>query len=154
MNGNFVSQEPHRLLTDRPIDLASLVAAVSAADRGGVVTFVGLVRNHQDGRAVDRLEYSAYPAMAEAECATIVAEAEARWPARLAVQHRVGLLLVGETAVAVAAGAAHRAEAFEACRYAIEQLKRRVPIWKKEFYQDGAMQWVDPARVANEVTHS
>jgi len=83
-----------------------------------------------------------------------VAEAEARWPVRVALEHRIGGLEIGDVAVAVAAGGAHRDEAFAACRFVIEEVKRRVPIWKKEFYEDGAVQWVDPARVANEVTHS
>jgi molybdopterin synthase catalytic subunit len=130
-------------LTDQSIDPASLLASVSGADRGGVVSFLGLVRNHNAGRAVDRLEYSAYSAMAETECAAIVREAEQNWPVRLALRHRVGQLRIGEVAVAVVAAAAHRGEAFEACRYAIEQLKRRVPIWKKEHYADGSVEWVD-----------
>lgn len=132
------------MLTRTPIELAPLVAAVSDPTHGGVATFVGLVRNHQDGRSVGQLEYSAYEPMAEAEAARIVAEAEARWPARIALRHRLGTLMIGEVAVAVAAGAAHRGAAFEACRYVIEELKRRVPIWKKEHYTDGTLAWVDP----------
>jgi len=126
------------------LDLEQLIARVSGPERGGVVTFLGMVRNHQDGRSVLRLEYSAYEAMAEAECARIVAEAEARGPARVALVHRLGVLAIGDTAVAIAAAAAHRTEAFEACRYVIEELKRRVPIWKKECYADGTVAWVDP----------
>ena len=136
-------KSPNPLLTEGPIDPAPLLAEVSGADRGGVVTFLGLVRNHHDGRAVERLEYSAYSAMAETEGAAIVPEAERTWPVRLAMRHRVGALRIGEIAVAVVAAAAHRAEAFEACRYAIEQLKQRVPIWKKEHYADGTVEWVD-----------
>lgn len=93
----------------------------------GIASFLGLVRNHQDGRPVLRLEYSAYGPMVEAETARIVAEAEAHWPAWVAVQHRVGALAIGEVAVAVVAASAHRAPAFEACRYVIEELKRRRP---------------------------
>jgi molybdopterin synthase catalytic subunit len=131
-------------LTRSAISQDALVAQVSGPDRGGVVTFLGLVRNHQDGKGVLRLEYSAYEPMAEAESARIVAEAEARWPARVALLHRVGELGIGDVAVAVATASAHRAQAFEACRYVIEETKRRVPIWKKEFYADGTVGWVDP----------
>lgn len=133
-------------LTHAPVDLPSLLAAVQAPERGGVATFLGLVRNHQDGRAVARLEYSAYEPMAEAESARIVAEAEGRWPVRIALSHRLGTLAIGDVAVAVVAASAHRAPAFEACRYVIEELKRRVPVWKKEFYADGSVVWVDPTR--------
>ncbi len=133
-------------LTHAPVDLNSLLAAVSAPERGGVATFLGLVRNHQDGRTVARLVYSAYEPMAEAEAARIAAEAEGRWPVRVALSHRLGDLAIGDVAVAVVAASAHRAPAFEACRYVIEELKRRVPVWKKEFYADGSVLWVDPTR--------
>jgi molybdopterin synthase catalytic subunit len=131
-------------LTREPIGLDDLVVAVAAPDRGGVATFLGLVRDHQDGRAVLRLEYSSYEPMTEAEAGRIVAEAEARWPVRVALRHRLGALTVGETAVAVAAASAHRAPAFEACRWVMEEVKHRLPIWKKEFYADGTVSWVDP----------
>jgi molybdopterin synthase catalytic subunit len=129
-------------LSDAPLDLATLIARVQAADRGAVTSFLGLVRDHHDGRGVIRLEYSAYAPMAEAECARIVSEAEARWPVRVALEHRIGTLEVGDAAVAIAAAAAHRDEGFAACRFVIEEVKRRVPIWKKEFYADGAIEWV------------
>jgi molybdopterin synthase catalytic subunit len=129
-------------LSDVPLDPAELSARVAAPEQGAVVSFVGLVRDHHGGRRVARLEYSAYGPMAEAECARIVAEAESRWPVRIALEHRVGALEIGDAAVAVAAGAAHRDEAFAACRYLIEEVKRRVPIWKKEFYADGSVEWV------------
>lgn len=135
-----------RHLTHQPIDLSPLLQQVSGPDRGGIATFVGLVRNHQDGRQVLRLEYSAYEPMAEAESARIVAEASQRWPATVALLHRLGSLAIGDTAVAVVAASAHRAAAFDACRYVIEEVKRRVPVWKKEFYADGAIEWVDPTR--------
>jgi molybdopterin synthase catalytic subunit len=130
-------------LTRTPVDLGTLVAEVGDADRGGVVTFLGLVRNHHQGRGVRSLEYSAYEPMADAEAARIVAEAESRWPIRVAMRHRLGSLLIGDIAIAIAAAGAHRAEAFEACRYVIEETKRRLPIWKKEFYEDGSVGWVD-----------
>ncbi len=132
------------MLTRSGIDLGALVAAVSGPDRGGIATFLGLVRNHHGGREVLRLEYSAYEPMAEVETARIVREAEARWPVRVLVRHRLGELAIGDAAVAIAAAGAHRAEVFEACRYVIEELKHRVPIWKKEYYADGTVVWVDP----------
>lgn len=135
-------------LSEAPLDLSSLVAAVSGPGLGGTCTFLGTVRDHQAGRAVVGLEYSAYGPMAEATLAAIVAEAEGRWPVRVAVAHRLGRLAVGDAAVAVAAGAAHREEAFAACRYVIEELKRRVPIWKRERYADGTEAWVDPTAAA------
>jgi len=108
------------------------------------VTFVGAVRNHHAGRAVLRLEYSAYGPMADLEFARILEEAESRWPAKVAAEHRVGTLEVGDVAVIVVAAAPHRGAAFDACRYVIEEIKRRVPIWKREHYVDGTAGWVDP----------
>ena len=135
-------------LSARPLEVAALAAEVESSGRGAVVSFAGLVRDHHGGRAVVRLEYSAYEPMAEAECARIVAEAEARWPVAVALRHRLGELAVGETAVAAVASAAHRGEAFEACRHVIEQVKSRVPIWKREYYADGSVAWVDPTTPA------
>ena len=132
-------------LTPDPIRLEALIESVLSPSRGGVATFLGIVRDHHAGRAVVELSYEAYGPMAEAECARIVTEAEARWPVQVAVRHRVGKLVIGDTAVAIAVAGAHRAEAFEACRYVIEELKRRVPIWKRERYHDGSEAWVDPS---------
>jgi molybdopterin synthase catalytic subunit len=129
-------------LTSSPLDLAVLIGGVEASDRGAVTSFLGLVRDHHGGRKVIRLEYSAYAPMAEAELARIVEEAEGRWPVRIALAHRIGALAVGDASIAVAAGSAHRDEAFAACRFVIEEVKRRVPIWKKEFYADGTIEWV------------
>jgi molybdopterin synthase catalytic subunit len=129
-------------LTTETIELAGLVTQVEAPDCGGVACFLGMVRNHQAGREVVQLEYSAYEAMAEAECASIVREAEARWSCTVALRHRIGTLEVGDTAVAVAAAARHRDAAFAACRFVIEEVKRRVPIWKKEYFRDGTVEWV------------
>ncbi|MGE0355213.1 MAG: molybdenum cofactor biosynthesis protein MoaE [Gemmatimonadales bacterium] len=131
-------------LTERPIDIALLISLVEAPGRGGIASFLGTVRDHHAGRQVERLEYTAYRPMAEAECARIVAEAEARWPARIALEHRIGALGVGDIAVAIVAASAHRDGAFDACRYVIEELKHRVPIWKREYYTDGSVAWVDP----------
>jgi molybdopterin synthase catalytic subunit len=121
-----------------------LVARVQSPGYGAVTTFIGTVRNHHAGRDVVALEYEAFGPMAEAECARIVAEAETRWPCRIALMHRTGRLVLGDAAVAIAAASAHRDESFQACRYVIEELKRRVPIWKRERYADGTEAWVDP----------
>jgi molybdopterin synthase catalytic subunit len=130
-------------LSEHPLDVAAVVARVSGPGIGGIVTFLGAVRDHARGRVIERLEYEAYAGMAERELDAIAAEAARRWPGvRVAIAHRVGRLEIGELAVVVAAGAAHRAEAFEACRFAIDTLKQRVPIWKKEFATDGEY-WVD-----------
>lgn len=131
-------------LRDRPIIAAELVAAVTGPARGGVAVFLGTVRDHHAGRAVIDLEYSAYLPMAEAVIETLIAEARSRWPVEVAIEHRVGRLAIGDIAVGIAAAGGHRAEAFEACRFLIEELKVRVPIWKRERYADGSEAWVDP----------
>lgn len=130
-------------LTPLPIRLEELVNQVTGPERGGVVTFLGLVRNHHEGQGVTELSYSAYEPMAEATCGEILAEAEARWPVRIALRHRLGNLAVGDAAVAIAVAGDHRDEAFAACRHVIEELKRRVPIWKRETYADGTEAWVN-----------
>lgn len=134
-------------LTTAEIDVASLTRDVSGADRGAVSIFLGTVRNTNEGRAVDGIDYSAYDAMAIAEMNRIVAEAEARYPGvAIALEHRTGTLAVGDISVAIACAHAHRAPALDANRYVIEELKHRVPIWKREHYLDGTSEWVDPLR--------
>jgi MoaE-MoaD fusion protein len=129
-------------VVDRPLRLEDVVAAVSGEAYGGLVTFSGSVRNQTRGRRVLRLEYEAYPPMAERQLAVIGAEAAERFGGtRLAIMHRVGTLAPGELAVVIAAAAPHRKEAFRACEHAIERLKEDVPIWKKEFFEDGEI-WV------------
>ena len=126
-----------------PIDLAALLALVQAPSLGGVAVFLGTVRDHHAGRAVVRLEYEAYPEMAESEMRKIAEEAKGRFGvARIAVAHRTGRLEIGETSVAVVVGSAHRREALEACRFVIDTLKRTAPIWKRELYEDGAA-WIE-----------
>ncbi|HEV8598479.1 MAG TPA: molybdenum cofactor biosynthesis protein MoaE [Gemmatimonadales bacterium] len=137
-------------LSQRPLELNELLRAVAAPERGGVSSFVGLVRDHHGGRPVRGLAYSAYEPMAEAVCGEIIAEAESRWPVRVALQHRLGELTIGEVAVAIAVAGNHRDEAFAACRYVIEELKRRVPIWKRETYADGTVEWVEEGRAKSE----
>ncbi|MEO7138083.1 MAG: molybdenum cofactor biosynthesis protein MoaE [Gemmatimonadales bacterium] len=129
-------------LTEAALDLGELLRAVQSPEHGGIACFLGTVRNHHGGREVLRLEYSAYGPMVEAECARIVAEAEARWQVAVALRHRIGRLEIGDAAVAVVAASAHRDEAFVACRHVIEELKRRVPIWKREVFADGTVEWV------------
>lgn len=130
-------------LSEHPLDPAEVAARVAGPDTGGVVTFTGTVRDHARGRAIRHLEYEAYPAMAEREMERIADAAAERWSgARVAIAHRVGHLEVEELAVVVVAAAPHRAEAFEACRFAIDAIKRAVPIWKKEVATDGEY-WVD-----------
>ncbi len=129
-------------LSEQPVDLGTLIAGVQSPERGGIACFLGTVRNHHQDRGVLRLEYSAYAPMVEAECARIVAEAQSRWDVAIGLRHRVGRLEVGEVAVAVVAASAHRDEAFVACRHVIEELKRRVPIWKREYFADGSVEWV------------
>jgi molybdopterin converting factor subunit 1 len=127
---------------DSPLSLAEVVACVEAPEQGGIVTFTGTVRRNGQQPNVVRLEYEAYVPMAEEVLATIATELEHEWPGtRVAIHHRTGSLAVGEVAVVIAASAPHRAEAFEACRAAIERLKARAPIWKKEIGADGAV-WV------------
>lgn len=129
-------------VVERALSLDEVVRAVGGEAFGGLVTFSGCVRGETRGRRVVKLEYEAYPGMAEKELARIGAEVASRWPAtRLAMVHRVGTLVPGELAVVIASAAAHRKEAFAGCAYALERLKESVPIWKKEHFEDGAV-WV------------
>jgi len=136
-----------------PLELGRLIGAVRAgagdADAtgadGALVTFLGLVRNHHAGRRVRYLEYEAYEPLALKVFRGIAGEASQRWPgARLALHHRVGRLEIGEASVAIVAASAHRAEAYAACRYAIERVKQIAPIWKHEFFEGGDV-WVEGA---------
>ncbi|HEV2132217.1 MAG TPA: molybdenum cofactor biosynthesis protein MoaE [Longimicrobiaceae bacterium] len=130
-------------VTHEPLDSAAILREVATPSDGAVLLFWGIVRDHNEGREVDHLEYQAYTEMAEAELRRIVTEAATRWETgEIAVVHRLGRLEVGEASVAIAVAAPHRAETYEASRYVIEELKRRVPIWKKEGYLDGAGEWL------------
>lgn len=130
-------------VTREPIDPAALLDGVVSASDGAALLFWGVVRNRNDGRAVTHLEYEAYAEMAEATLAEIVAEARERWEVGgIGVVHRIGRLEVGEGSVAIAVASPHRAEAYEASRYVIEELKRRVPIWKREGYAEGGSEWL------------
>jgi molybdopterin synthase catalytic subunit len=132
----------HVRVVDTPLSLDRCIAAITGPDVGGITTFTGLVRRTNLGRDVERLEYEAYAAMAEKVMSELCDAIEAEVPgARLAVEHRVGVLGIGDLAVVIAAGAPHRAEAFTACRALIDRLKEHVPIWKKEVGPDGA-EWI------------
>lgn len=135
-------------LTEQPIDLRALEARVQRPDRGAVVSFVGQVRDHHAGHQVTSLNYSAYQPMAEKICTDIVASAETKWPVSIAMVHRIGELVIGDLAVAIVVSAAHRDEAFAACRWVIEEVKTRLPIWKRELFVDGTEVWVDPTVAA------
>jgi molybdopterin synthase catalytic subunit len=127
------------------IDTAGILREVSANSNGAAVLFVGTVRETNDDRAVLGMEYSAYVPMAEKTLAEIASEAQQLFnTGHIVVQHRVGELELGEASVVIAVAHPHRASAFDAARYVIEELKRRVPIWKKEHYVDGTREWVDP----------
>ena len=127
----------------RPIDLSALLAEVEAARNGASVLFVGTVREQNEGRPVSGIEYAAYEAMAERELAAIVAECCVRFgTGDVVAEHRIGHLVIGEASVAIAAAHPHRAQAYEASRFVIEQIKRRLPVWKREAYVDGTREWV------------
>ena len=132
-------------LTRDVIDHQRLTESVRRAHCGAVVTFLGTVRDLTDGRVTAALDYEAYPGMAEKKLAEIEADVCRRWPVgAIAMEHRLGRLEVGEVSVAVAVSCPHRAQAFEACRHAIDRLKELVPIWKKENWSDGASEWIHP----------
>lgn len=129
-------------IVDHPIDVAAVAAAVRHPGAGAVLVFEGVGRDNAEGRAVRSLAYEAWPDVAEREMAAIGAEAAARWPgARVAIVHRTGPVAIGEPSVVIAVSAPHRGEAYDASRWAIDTLKQRVPVWKKELYDDGAA-WI------------
>lgn len=130
------------VLTRDPLDPQEAVEAVLQNTDGAYVLFVGVVRDHARGRAVTGLEYDAYPAMAERQMGQIAEQVRERWNLACAILHRFGYLAVGEVSVVVCVAAAHRAAAFEACRWAIDTLKSDVPIWKKEYAADGTY-WIE-----------
>lgn len=135
-------------LVTAPIDAARLLSEVSAPANGAALLFVGMVREVNEGRAVTGIDYSAYAAMAQRELDAILAEASARFhTGHLVVEHRLGTLAVAEASVAIAVAHPRRGSAYEASRFIIEELKRRVPIWKREHYADGTREWVDPTAV-------
>ncbi|HEY1380205.1 MAG TPA: molybdenum cofactor biosynthesis protein MoaE [Gemmataceae bacterium] len=132
-------------LTREPIDHQALTEQVRAPHCGAVVTFLGTVRDLTGDKVTVALDYEAYPGMAEKKLAEIEADVRDRWPVgEIAMVHRLGHMDVGEVSVAVAVSCPHRADAFAACRHAIDRLKELVPIWKKEHWADGSTEWVHP----------
>lgn len=135
--GAFPTMTRDFLVTNEPLSHDALVARVSHPGAGGIVTFLGTVRDNANDKSVKFLEYEAYPELAERMLAQIGAETRERWhDVHIAIAHRIGRLNIGEASVIIAASAPHRAEAFSACRYAIERLKVILPVWKKEFASD------------------
>jgi molybdopterin synthase catalytic subunit len=131
-------------LSATPLSVDVVLAAVRRAEAGGIAVFIGTVRDHADGKPVARLDYEAHPELAAREMQRVLEEVAREHPdVRVGALHRTGELAVGDVAVIVAASAPHRAEAFSACRAAIERIKERVPIWKKEWAPDGAAHWVN-----------
>ena len=129
-------------VTHQTIDLSELVRYVTDAEAGAIVPFIGTTRNHNEGRRVIALDYEAYPEMAEKELARIGAEAQQKWPiCKMAIVHRLGPVQIGEASVIIVVSSAHRDAAFAASRFAIEEIKKTVPIWKKEVFEGGEV-WI------------
>lgn len=126
------------------IDSTKLLSRVGSDEDGAAILFIGVVRNHADGRPVSGMRYDSYVEMSQLELKSIAAEAAERLGTdRLAVEHRTGELQIGEISVAIAVSSPHRAESFDATRYIIEEIKKRLPVWKKEYYEDGTDSWVE-----------
>ncbi len=129
-------------VTDKPIDLDELVRYVTDPEAGAIVPFIGTTRNNNEGRKVIALDYEAYPEMAEKELARIGADAAKKWPiCKMAIVHRLGPVQIGEASVVIVVSSAHRDAAFAASRFAIEEIKKTVPIWKKEVFEGGEV-WI------------
>jgi len=146
VSGGTVAEETKIFvkLTSEPIDVSGLLSYVASPKAGAIVLFVGTVREFSHGKSVVALTYEAYEPMATKELRHIAEEMLQRWQlCKVAIVHRVGTLLVGEISVAIVVSASHRANAFEAARYAIERIKEIVPIWKREHFTDGESQWVN-----------
>jgi len=134
---------PRSRITHEPIDTPIVLAAIKSAEDGAAIVFEGVVRNHSRGRRTLFLEYEAYEEMARKQMESLAQQALTQFQIRdVAVVHRLGRVEIGETSVLIIVASAHRAAAFEACRWLIDTLKRTVPIWKKEYFQDGAV-WAD-----------
>jgi molybdopterin synthase catalytic subunit len=141
-------------IVDRTLDACALLDEVANHHNGASILFVGTVREVNEGERVSGLDYSAYRGMAESELASIAAEAAKRWGTKdIVVEHRVGTLELGDASVVIAVAHAHRGEAYDASRYIIEELKKRLPIWKKEHYVDGRSEWVEAGSGKRAGTH-
>jgi molybdopterin synthase catalytic subunit len=134
----------HAAVVHTAIDPTEVLGRVRAPEDGAVLLFLGTVRNHADGQAVEGMTYEAYERMAAPVLGEIAREAAVRLGTdRVAVVHRVGQLAIGEISVAIAVSSPHRAESYDASRYVIEEIKKRLPVWKKEHYVGGAQEWVE-----------
>ena len=141
-------------LTLNRINIKAVVDDVTTPESGGIDLFVGTTRNHARGRSVTLLEYEAYRPMAVGVMEQLEREAHRRWPLnRVAIVHRLGKVPVGEASVAIAVSSAHRKEAFEACRFLIDTLKKEVPIWKREYFSDGTTEWSGAKRISSKAEH-
>ena len=137
-----MTEHPRFWLTEDVLDAQQVAACVDDPACGAVVTFIGNVRQTNEGRDVHYLEYEAFPGMAEAKMAEIAREIEERWDlSQVAIVHRLGRCAIGEASIIIAVASPHRKEAFEACHYAIDRVKQIVPIWKREVWRDGAV-WI------------
>ena len=136
-------------VVDRPVNITELTAEVASPGNGAVAAFLGTVRSNNDGKPVSGIDYSAYREMAELEMAAILGEAEARHEfAGAAIEHRIGTLAIGDVSIGVAVASPHRRAALDALDYIVEEVKRRVPVWKLEHYEDGTREWVGAAVAA------
>ena len=132
-------------VTDEPLDLAAHLGAAADDHAGALVSFAGVVRDHDAGRAVSGLEYHAHPSAAEVVAAVAAEIADREGILAVAVSHRIGMLAIGDVALAAAVSAAHRFEAFAACTDLVDRVKHRIPVWKRQFFADGTDEWVGSA---------
>jgi molybdopterin synthase catalytic subunit len=134
----------HAAIVHEPIETAEVLSRVGAREDGAILLFLGMVRDHAEGRPVTGMTYEAYEEMATPVLREIAQEAAQRIGSdRVAVVHRVGELSIGDVSVAIAVSSPHRAESYDASRYVIEEIKKRLPVWKKEHYTDGVQEWVE-----------
>ncbi|CEM22339.1 unnamed protein product [Vitrella brassicaformis CCMP3155] len=145
-NGTGAQLPPHICLREDPLHLESVIQQVEDGSCGAVASFMGTTRNHSGGKEVTALDYEAYAPMAEKTIAEVCAEAQAKWPQvrRIAVEHKLGSCPIGQSGVNIAVSSAHRADAMDCCRYVIDEIKARAPIWKREIYADGS-EWRENA---------
>ncbi|MCI0706989.1 MAG: molybdenum cofactor biosynthesis protein MoaE [Ignavibacteriae bacterium] len=128
-------------ITKSKIDIQQVIESVAGLQSGGIDVFIGTTRNHSQGKKVRGLEYEAYEPMAVNIMERLVRQVNETWGVRASIVHRVGSVPIGESSVVIAAASAHRDEAFKACRFLIDELKRVVPIWKREHFEDGTVEW-------------
>jgi molybdopterin synthase catalytic subunit len=149
MGTESVFEVVHAVLSAEPISVEQAIAAVESETAGAVVSFSGVVRNHDGGKAVERLSYSAHPTahqvMADVVAALVAEHSEgssAAQPVRIWAAHRIGMLEIGDPALVCAVSAAHRGQAFAVCSELVDRIKEQVPVWKEQFFTDGTVEWV------------